>query len=189
MRIDTQWVAYDEDRGIMTRQDSADAAIAWLEEFTGGTVHRKRHYDCEIYQYFVGPDADDWDIYLVFPPGEDLDAYGFYLEGADLSAGRWAKGQRWYAWSIDAEGEFDPCVAAIQPGRDEILQWCIDQTSLPVKAADLITQDEGTRVSVRIPRRFPADNSIEMFDYQLFRGDAVPEGVDLSSRELLAGFL
>lgn len=190
MRIDTQWIAYDEDRGIMTRQDSAESVIAWLEQFTGGTVQRdRRHYDCEIYQYFVGPDADDWDIYLVFPPGEDLDAYGFCLGDADLGDGRWAKDQRWYAWSIDEEGEFDPCVAAIAPGRDEILQWCVELTSLRVTAADLITQDDGTRLSVRIPRRFPADNSIEFFDYQLFRGDSVPDGVDLSSRELLSGFL
>lgn len=71
MRIDTQWIAYDEDRGIMTRQDSAESVITWLEQFTGGTVQReRRHYDCEIYQYFVGPDDDDWDIYLVFPPGK-----------------------------------------------------------------------------------------------------------------------
>lgn len=44
VRIDTQWIAYDEDRGVMTRQNSAEAVIAWLEQFTKGTSQRDRRH-------------------------------------------------------------------------------------------------------------------------------------------------
>ncbi|WP_272940666.1 hypothetical protein [Mycobacteroides abscessus] len=35
----------------------------------------------------------------------------------------------------------------------------------------------------------PSDHSVTEYTYLVFRGDNVPPGVDLSSRELLSGFL
>lgn len=192
----TQWIAYDEDRGIMTRQNDAESVLAWLEKFTGGRVWSRRHYDCEIYEYFIGPAEDDRDIYLVFPPGEDLPTFGFDLGDADLSDGRWPKEKRWYAWYLtdDLElpssmadlGKCDPCVCLIRPSREQILEYCIGTNPHQIRQ---LTPGDDNALEIKVKRTHPADHSITEYTYLVFRGDNVPAGVDLSSRELLAGFL
>ncbi|SIA28120.1 hypothetical protein [Mycobacteroides abscessus] len=192
----TQWIAYDEDRGIMTRQDDSESVLAWLKEFTCGQVWGRRHYDREVYEYFIGPAEDDRDIYLVFPPGEDLPSYGFDLGDADLVDGRWAKDKRWYAWYVtdDLElpesmadmGKCKPCVCLIRPSREQILQYCIGDRPHQIRQ---LTPGDDSAVELKVKHTHPSDHSVTEYTYLVFRGDNVPPGVDLSSRELLSGFL
>lgn len=170
-----EWIGFDRDRGVMTTQPDEHSVARWLAEFTGGKVQNRRHYDCDAFEYFIGPRPDDWDNYLVLPKAE---ASGYAIDidyVADLTGGRWTPAQRWYVYA----DEFG--VELIRNSQQEALEYLRAQWGIstnPTRGEVLLNGDHCT---VKDP------NGREV-KFRLFRGDQIPQGVDLTKRALY-GFL
>ncbi|RIS64343.1 hypothetical protein D2E70_26105 [Mycobacteroides abscessus] len=83
-------------------------------------------------------------------------------------------------------GKCKPCVCLIRPSREQILQYCIGDRPHQILQ---LTPGDDSAVELKVKHTHPSDHSVTEYTYLVFRGDNVPPGVDLSSRELLSGFL
>jgi hypothetical protein len=59
------WLILDMDEGVIRREKSRRAAVAWLINHVGGAVQWRRTYGPGVYEYRVGPHIEDCAMYFV----------------------------------------------------------------------------------------------------------------------------